>query len=56
MKATKDQLRRFKEAAKESGADESGAEFERAFAKIVPAKTGDKPKPATKPRLKSRSR
>lgn len=36
----KPQKERFIEAARESGADESGKEFERAFRKIVkPAKT-----------------
>lgn len=34
----KEQSRRFKEAARELGADESGETFERAFKKIVPAK------------------
>lgn len=34
-KDEKPQHERFKEAAKEIGADESGAEFERAFGKIV---------------------
>jgi hypothetical protein len=29
---------RFKEVAREHGADETGAEFERAFAKVVPPK------------------
>ena len=33
-----DQIRRFEEAAREAGADESGEAFERAFAKIVPPK------------------
>ncbi len=33
--AKKDQLEQFKEKAKELGADESGAEFERALEKIV---------------------
>jgi hypothetical protein len=32
------QLQRFREAAKELGADESGETFERAFKKIVPPK------------------
>jgi hypothetical protein len=36
------QLQRFKEAAKELGADESGETFERAFKKLVPPKA---PKP-----------
>ncbi len=38
-------VRRFEEAAREAGADESGATFERAFAKIVPPKPRP---PATK--------
>ena len=38
----KPQRERFAEAAKDVGADETGAEFERLFAKVVPAK--DKPK------------
>jgi hypothetical protein len=32
------QHERFKETAREHGADESGKEFERAFGKIVPPK------------------
>lgn len=38
-----EQRRRFEEAAREAGADESGATFERAFRTIVPPK----PRPAT---------
>lgn len=34
----KAQHERFKETAREHGADESGKEFERAFGKIVPPK------------------
>lgn len=34
----KPQHDRFKEAAREAGADESGETFERAFGKIVPPK------------------
>ena len=34
----KEQLRRFKEAARDHGADESGNALERAFKKIVPPK------------------
>lgn len=37
-KGEKPQHDRFKEAAKEVGADETGREFERAFKKIVPPK------------------
>jgi hypothetical protein len=33
-----DQSKRFVEAARKSGSDESGDAFERAFEKIVPAK------------------
>jgi hypothetical protein len=36
------QHERFKETAREHGADESGKEFERAFGKIVPAKKAEK--------------
>jgi len=36
--ASKAQHKRFVEAAREIGADETGAEFERAFRKIVPPK------------------
>ena len=36
-KDEKSQRERFIDAARESGADESGKEFERAFRKIVPA-------------------
>jgi len=35
-KAEKPQIERFKELARSSGCDETGEEFERAFAKIVP--------------------
>jgi hypothetical protein len=34
----KEQSERFKETAREIGADESGKEFERAFKKLVPVK------------------
>lgn len=37
-KDEKPQHDRFKEAAREAGADESGETFERAFGKIVPPK------------------
>jgi hypothetical protein len=37
-KAEKPQRERFIEAARELGVDETGAEFERLFAKIVPPK------------------
>jgi hypothetical protein len=33
-----DQAKRFKEAAREAGADETGEAFKRAFAAIVPPK------------------
>jgi len=51
-KRDNDQARRFEEAAREAGADETGEAFERAFAHIVPAKRHPpvKPKPAKKPR------
>lgn len=39
MKEQKEQSRRFKNTAGEFGVDESGAEFERAFRKIVPPKS-----------------
>jgi hypothetical protein len=39
-----EQLQRFKEAARASGADESGEKFEQAFEKIVPARTIRSPK------------
>jgi hypothetical protein len=42
MKAKKDQYRRFLKAARELGVDESGAEFETAFAKAVPPKIADR--------------
>lgn len=37
-KDEKPQSQRFIDAARESGADESGDEFERAFKKVVPKK------------------
>lgn len=37
-KDEKPQSQRFIDAARESGADDSGEEFERAFKKIVPLK------------------
>jgi len=37
-KAEKPQIERFKELARSVGCDETGEEFERAFAKIVPPK------------------
>lgn len=55
MKAKKDQLRRFKDAARELGVDESGAEFERFFRKIVPPKVAThKPKQSTPAKKKPR--
>lgn len=49
-----DQARRFEEAAREAGADERGATFERVFKAIVPPK----PRPAgvtvKKPKRKPR--
>lgn len=38
----RDQSARFIEAAKKTGADESGKKFEKAFKKIAPAKRGPK--------------
>jgi hypothetical protein len=43
VKKKSDQSVRFIEAAKKTGADESGKQFEKAFKKIVKA---EKPKPA----------
>ncbi len=40
-----DQARRFEEAAREAGADETGAAFARAFAAIVPPKRRPPPEP-----------
>jgi hypothetical protein len=37
-KADKPQIERFKETARSLGCDETGEDFERAFAKIVPPK------------------
>lgn len=36
------QHKRFKELARESGADESGKRFEKVFGKIVPPKSSDR--------------
>lgn len=45
--------RRFKEAARDIGADQSGSEFERAFERLVPpAKIGDKRAEAKSPKVK----
>jgi hypothetical protein len=44
----KQQSKRFIEAARELGADESPEAFERVFAKIVPPKTDEKPSPKQK--------
>lgn len=38
----KEQSERFKETAREIGADESGKEFERAFKKLVPIRKPSK--------------
>ena len=38
MAANKDQVRRFEEAAREAGCDETGETFERVFKAIVPPK------------------
>jgi hypothetical protein len=43
----REQSARFIEAARELGCDDDPEAFERAFAKIVPSKTGQ-PKPKTK--------
>ena len=45
-KAKEDQRSRFIEAAKKTGADESGKPFEKAFKKIVKAEKPKGPKPA----------
>jgi hypothetical protein len=46
----KEQARRFRDAAREIGADETGKAFEAAFGKIVPPKRpGDKVEPKGKP-------
>lgn len=37
----KDQRKRFEDAAREHGADESGKKFERAFGKILPPKNAN---------------
>lgn len=42
---SKDQSARFIEAAKKTGADESGKKFEKAFKKIAPAAKKRKPLP-----------
>ena len=49
-----EQRRRFEEAAREAGCDESPEAFERAFAKVVPTKVGKPPEP--KPKSKKPSR
>jgi hypothetical protein len=51
----KPQHDRFKEAAKQTGADETGEAFERAFGKIVPPAQGKSPR-ETQSSPKSRSR
>lgn len=40
-----DQSRRFEQAAREAGCDETGEAFEHAFGKIVPPKLPDVTKP-----------
>jgi hypothetical protein len=50
-KPDQDQRRRFEEAAREIGADETGEAFERAFGKIVPPKL-----PAAEPKPKPKKR
>lgn len=40
--STDEQHARFVKAARDIGADETGAEFERTFRKLVPPKTGRK--------------
>ena len=54
MKAKKDQFRRFLEAARELGADETGVELERAFKKIVPPKSAKDALVPKKDRLRKR--
>lgn len=48
--SNKDQAKRFEDAAREAGADESGEAFERVFKAIVPPKRRPpaKPKPGRK--------
>lgn len=41
----KEQSERFKETAREIGADESGSAFERAFKKLVPVKRPSRNRP-----------
>jgi len=43
-KQTSEQSARFIEAAKKTGADESGTKFERAFKKIAPPSRSRKPR------------
>lgn len=52
MSGKSDQKKRFEEAAREAGADETGATFEHVFKAIVPPKR----RPAeTKPKPKAKS-
>ena len=44
----REQAKRFKEAAREAEADETGAAFKRAFAAIVPPKPRARPEPKSK--------
>lgn len=48
MAVDRDQAKRFEEAAREAGADESGEAFEQTFGKIVPPKR--RPPVAAKPK------
>ena len=41
------QVEKFKEAAKKLDADETGVEFERAFKKIIPPRSGLNSRPAS---------
>ena len=49
LKKTSDQARRFAEAAREVGADETGETFERVFAHVVPPKRRPPKPPKGKP-------
>lgn len=51
LKKASDQIRRFEEAAREAGCDETGETFERVFAAVVPPKRPER-KPDEKPKAK----
>lgn len=54
MKAKKDQFQRFLEAAREHGVDETGAELERVFKKVVPPRTPKRQPPKPESRRRKR--